>query len=74
MNEDRIAGTWKVLKGKILEQWGNLTDDDVDKADGKWEQLSGTIQQKYGRTKDLVEKEIALFRMQHEQAEREQSK
>ena len=29
MNEDRIIGNWKQFKGKIREQWGRLTDDEV---------------------------------------------
>jgi uncharacterized protein YjbJ (UPF0337 family) len=30
MNEDRIKGNWKQFTGKIREQWGKLTDDDLD--------------------------------------------
>ena len=30
MNEDTIAGNWKQFKGKVKEQWGKLTDDDLD--------------------------------------------
>ena len=29
MNEDRIKGNWKQFTGKIKEQWGHLTDDDL---------------------------------------------
>ena len=30
MNWDRIEGNWKQLTGKVKEQWGKLTDDDID--------------------------------------------
>ena len=30
MNWDRIEGNWKQFKGEIREQWGKLTDDDID--------------------------------------------
>ena len=30
MNWDRIEGNWKQFKGKAKEQWGKLTDDDLD--------------------------------------------
>jgi uncharacterized protein YjbJ (UPF0337 family) len=30
MNWDRIEGSWKELKGKIKEKWGQLTDDDLE--------------------------------------------
>jgi hypothetical protein len=30
MNWDRIEGNWKEFKGKARQQWGKLTDDDVE--------------------------------------------
>ena len=30
MNWDRIEGNWKQFKGKVKEQWGKLTDDDLE--------------------------------------------
>jgi hypothetical protein len=29
MNKDQAAGGWKEIKGKIKQQWGKLTDDDL---------------------------------------------
>ncbi|MFN3613068.1 MAG: CsbD family protein [Rubrimonas sp.] len=58
MNWDRIEGQWKVFKGKAIEQWGKLTDDDLDRAAGKREQLAGEIQKKYGVAKDEAERQI----------------
>ena len=29
MSWDVIAGNWKQLTGKVKEQWGKLTDDDI---------------------------------------------
>ena len=52
MDWNRIEGNWKQLKGKIKEQWGHLTDDDLDKIAGKREQFEGKIQERYGITKD----------------------
>jgi uncharacterized protein YjbJ (UPF0337 family) len=66
MNQDSLEGNWKEFKGKVKEQWGKLTDDDVDQAEGKWDQLSGLIQKKYGQTKDEVELELRRFREQNE--------
>jgi CsbD-like len=34
MDWNRVEGNWKQLKGKIKEQWGHLTDDDLDKIAG----------------------------------------
>jgi uncharacterized protein YjbJ (UPF0337 family) len=62
MNKDFIEGNWTELKGKVREQWGRLTDDQLDQVQGKWEQLSGVVQQEYGITKDEAEVQIAKFR------------
>ncbi len=58
MNWDRVEGNWKQLKGKVIEKWGKLTDDDYDQIKGKREQLSGRIQERYGISKDEAEKQI----------------
>jgi uncharacterized protein YjbJ (UPF0337 family) len=58
MNWDQVSGRWKQLKGKVKEQWGNLTDDDLDKIEGKRDQLVGKIQQKYGIAKDEAERNV----------------
>lgn len=71
MNEDRLAGNWSMLKGKVREQWGKLTDDEIEQAGGQWDHLAGLIQNKYGRARDAVNKEIALFRAQLEETSEE---
>ena len=58
MNWERIEGNWKQLKGKVIEQWGQLTDDDLDVIAGKREQLEGKIQERYGKAKDDVTKDV----------------
>jgi uncharacterized protein YjbJ (UPF0337 family) len=35
MNKDRMEGNWRQFKGKVKEQWGKLTDDDLDVIAGK---------------------------------------
>ena len=35
MNEDIFMGKWAQLKGKIKQEWGNLTDDDLDRISGQ---------------------------------------
>lgn len=58
MNRDTLEGKWKQLKGNVREQWGKLTDDDVEKIAGKYENLVGRIQERYGITKDEAQKKI----------------
>lgn len=52
MNQDRIEGRWKQIKGKVREKWGRLTDDDLDVIAGQREQLLGRIQQRHGLARD----------------------
>ncbi|MFG1173074.1 CsbD family protein [Erwiniaceae bacterium CAU 1747] len=59
MNNDEISGNWKQFKGKLKEQWGKLTDDDLTVVEGKRDQLVGKIQERYGYQKDEAEKELS---------------
>lgn len=52
MNQDRIQGRWKLIKGKVREQWGKLTDDDLDVIAGRRDQLLGRIQRRHGLAMD----------------------
>lgn len=61
MNNDRIEGNWKEFKGKVKEQWGKLTDDDLDVIGGKRDQLLGRIQQRHGLAKDEAERQLDTF-------------
>ncbi len=61
MNHDRIEGRWKLVKGKVKEQWGRLTDDDLDVIAGKRDQLLGRIQQRHGIAKDEAERQVETF-------------
>lgn len=58
MNWDRIEGNWKQAKGKVVEQWGKLTNDDLDVVAGRREQLTGKIQERYGVAKDEAERQV----------------
>lgn len=61
MNKDQIKGNWHEVKGKIKEQWGKLTDDDITQINGRREQLLGFIQKKYGYAKERAEEELNRF-------------
>jgi uncharacterized protein YjbJ (UPF0337 family) len=58
MNWDRIEGSWKELKGKVKEKWGQLTDDDLEQAAGRRDQLIGILQRRYGYDRDRAEREL----------------
>ena len=58
MNEDRIKGNWKQFTGKMKEQWGKLTDDDLDVAAGRRDQLLGKLQERLGLAKEAAEEQL----------------
>ncbi|CDX20523.1 hypothetical protein MPLB_1870054 [Mesorhizobium sp. ORS 3324] len=51
MDWNCMEGNWKQAKGKVKEQWGKLTDNDLDRIAGKRDQLEGIIQERYGSRK-----------------------
>lgn len=54
MDKLRIKGNWNELKGRIKQEWADLTDDDLLYVEGKEDELLGRIQNKTGKTKDEV--------------------
>lgn len=59
MNTTVIKGNWNELKGKLKQQYADLTDDDLLYEEGKADELYGRLQKKLGKTKDEVTKIIA---------------
>ncbi len=51
---DRIRGNWNQIKGKLKEEYGELTDNDLIYREGKEEQLLGRIQEKTGKSKQEI--------------------
>ena len=58
MNNDQFEGKWKELSGKAQQQWGELTDNDIQEAKGDRRELAGKIQNRYGVTKEEAERQI----------------
>ena len=58
MNRDTFQGQWMQLKGKVRQQWGKFTDDEIDRIQGDAEMLIGKIQEHYGRSREEAEREF----------------
>ena len=56
-----VSGQWHQYKGKVLEQWGLLTADDLEVIDGRREQLIGQLELRYGWSKDEADAKIATW-------------
>ena len=56
MNTTEMKGNWHELKGKLKQQFADLTDNDLMYEEGKEEELYGRIQVKLGKSKEEVKK------------------
>ncbi len=45
-----FKGNWNLVKGKLKQAYGELTDDDLTYAEGKEDELVGRIQRRIGST------------------------
>ena len=61
MDDLRIKGNWNQIKGKLKQQYADLTDDDLTYAEGKEDELLGRLQEKTGKSKDELRKQINDF-------------
>jgi uncharacterized protein YjbJ (UPF0337 family) len=52
MTKLQMKGSWNELKGKLKQQFGNLTDDDLKFAEGKEDELLGRLQKKLGKSRE----------------------
>ena len=65
MNEDVFGGLWKQLKGQVRQQWGKLTDDDMETIGGSKDEVIGRIQERYGWEREKAEMEVNDFFDKH---------
>jgi uncharacterized protein YjbJ (UPF0337 family) len=59
VNQQTLEGNWNEIKGKLHERWGQLTQDDLQKAQGNVDQLVGLIQRKTGEARERVEQYLS---------------
>lgn len=61
MNRDILEGQWKQIKGKVKQQWGRLTDDELEQLSGTYDELAGLIQERYGYSREEAINELDMF-------------
>lgn len=54
MNTTEAKGNWNEVKGKLKQQFANLTDDDLLFTEGKKDEMYGRLQIKLGKTKEQL--------------------
>ena len=55
---DKMKGNWNELKGKMKQEYAELTEDDLAYQEGQEDELLGRLQQKVGKSKEEVKKWI----------------
>ena len=55
MNRDNLQGKWRQVRGRVKQQWGRLTDDELDQIAGSYDVLVGKIQEKYGESREEID-------------------
>ena len=58
MNKDQINGNFEQIKGRAKSIWGELTDDDVTRAEGDADRLYGIIQERFGDSKEAIKRKL----------------
>jgi uncharacterized protein YjbJ (UPF0337 family) len=66
MDSNVVKGQFKQLKGKIKQQWGKLTDDEIDQMEGRAEILAGKLQERYGLNQEEAERQAKEFRSKND--------
>lgn len=56
MNKTELEGNWIEKKGKLKQQFAELTDNDLMFDEGKKEEMFGKLQIKLGKTKEEFQK------------------
>lgn len=54
MDRLEIKGKWNKIKGKLKQNYGQLTDDDLRYEEGREDELIGRIQERTGRTRQEI--------------------
>ena len=52
--KDKLSGNWNIIKGKLKQNYADLTDDDLTYTEGEEDELLGRIQRKTGKAKSEI--------------------
>ncbi len=61
MDLTELKGNWNEQKGKLKQQYAELTDDDLLYAEGKKDEMLGRLQIKLGKTKEELHSIISAL-------------
>ncbi len=61
MNTREAKGNWNKQKAKLLKDFANLTNYDLSFEEGRQEQMFGRLQIKLGKSKEEMNRIIAML-------------
>jgi len=53
--QQKWEGRWEQLKGRVKSLWGDITDDELTKAQGDYERVLGILHERTGKTREQIE-------------------
>lgn len=66
MNWNQIEGYWTQFRGRVREQWGQMTHRPLDVINGQREQVVGLLQRRYGVAEAHRDAAVNVFETQSE--------
>ena len=61
MNRDQLHGSWKQIRGRLLQRWGTVASDPVAFNIGTRDRLNGKNQEQRGTAKRDADRQLAAF-------------
>ena len=58
MDKLNLKGNWNVVKGKLKQKYGDLTDDDLTNIEGKEDEFIGRLQKRIGKSREEIIEEL----------------
>ena len=52
--KDQLKGNFNIVKGKLQQEFAQLTDDDLTYAEGQEDEFVGRVQKAIGKTREEV--------------------
>ncbi len=54
MNTLTVKGDWNIIKGKLKQRWGQISDNDLEYAEGKLDEVIGRIYKATGESREEI--------------------
>lgn len=56
--QQMLRGNWDIIKGRLQQTWGQLTDDDLRTFAGDTNELVGLIERRTGQSRERIQEQL----------------